>query len=157
MTLDIQLLSTLQTLRTLQTITMQLKQKISNILKLYPEIEFAYLYGSYAKGFETPLSDVDIAVYNNNTDKDYELRMFEFELEDKLEHSITGYKFDVRSVNSAPLMVVNKILTEGMLLFYRNERFYYDYFVNNRIKYLDFSIIYKPMFEQRYKDLINDR
>lgn len=115
------------------------------------------MYGSYAKGFETPLSDVDIAVYNNNTDKDYELRMFEFELEDKLEHSITGYKFDVRSVNSAPLMVVNKILTEGMLLFYRNERFYYDYFVNNRIKYLDFSIIYKPMFEQRYKDLINDR
>ena len=37
--------------------------KVAQYFASRPEVEFAYLYGSYGVGREGPLSDVDIAVY----------------------------------------------------------------------------------------------
>jgi len=46
--------------------------KLKNIIATINEIEFAYLFGSYATNNQTPRSDVDIAIYlkkeHNNFD-----------------------------------------------------------------------------------------
>jgi predicted nucleotidyltransferase len=41
--------------------------KIKNILEELSIVEFAYLFGSYAKGEEKNWSDIDIAVFTNST------------------------------------------------------------------------------------------
>jgi predicted nucleotidyltransferase len=41
--------------------------KIKNILEDLSIVEFAYLFGSYAKGEENNWSDIDIAVFTNST------------------------------------------------------------------------------------------
>jgi predicted nucleotidyltransferase len=41
--------------------------KIKNILEDLSIVEFAYLFGSYAKGEEKNWSDIDIAVFTNST------------------------------------------------------------------------------------------
>lgn len=128
--------------------------KIREVLKSFQYIEFAYLYGSYSKGTNTKFSDVDIAVYQTNN-SDYELKKNEFSIESKLMIEMPGLEFDVRSMNTAPIIVTGKILNEGELLFCRNESFYLDYLVSKRIQYLDFLIIYNPMFEKRYREMLN--
>ncbi len=123
----------------------------------YKEIEFAYLFGSYALNLETPLSDIDIAVYQRCQKSPYDLRMSEFNIESDLIRILPEYKFDVRSFNDAPIIVVGKILNEGTLLFYKDESFYYDYLVNKRMQYMDYLIIYNPIFNEQYERLLNDR
>ena len=38
-------------------------EKLKEYFKKRKEIAFAFLFGSYSKGYATPLSDIDIAVY----------------------------------------------------------------------------------------------
>ena len=40
-----------------------IQKKLASIFRTHPSALFAYLYGSYAKGEEGPLSDIDIAVF----------------------------------------------------------------------------------------------
>lgn len=41
-------------------------ESIRQILLALPEVEFAYLFGSYAKGTQVDQSDLDIAIFINN-------------------------------------------------------------------------------------------
>jgi hypothetical protein len=132
-------------------------ETIKNSLIKKDDIEFAYIYGSFAAGTENPLSDIDVAVYQRANKTAYDYRMVEFAIESELIQSIPSFKFDVRSLNDAPLIVTGKILNEGRLLFMKDDKFYYDYLVNNRIKYMDYCFIYDPLFNERYENLINDR
>lgn len=52
-----------------------MKNKIKSLLSLQDEVEFAYLFGSYAKGSYTDKSDVDIAVYLTDTSLDNRLEV----------------------------------------------------------------------------------
>jgi hypothetical protein len=135
----------------------QIFETIKYLLLKIEDIEFAYIFGSYATCTENPLSDIDIAIYQRTNKSAYDYRMFEFSIESDLIQSIPSYKFDVRSLNDAPIIVIGKILNEGILLFMKDDKFYYDYLVNNRIKYMDYCIIYDPLFKERYENLINDR
>lgn len=130
-----------------------IKECLFNIV----EIEIAYLYGSYALNTETKFSDIDIIVYQKHDNNAYNLRINEFKIESDLMSKLPGYEFDVRSFNDAPIIVAGKIFNEGRLLFYRDEKFYYDYLVNTRLRYMDYSIIYKPIFNERFQSLLNDR
>ena len=131
--------------------------EIRNRLENFDEVEFAFIYGSYAVNKETPMSDVDIAIYQKNDKSRYDLRITELKVESELTRLLPVYKFDVRSMNDAPIIIVGKILNEGKLLFYKNENFYFDYLVNNRIQYMDYCTVYTPLFNERYRRLLNDR
>ena len=41
----------------------KLQYTINAVCKKYPEIAFAYIFGSYATGEQSSLSDIDIAIY----------------------------------------------------------------------------------------------
>ncbi len=43
-----------------------LQNTLAGICARYPEIVFAYIFGSQATGEQTPMSDVDIAIYLKN-------------------------------------------------------------------------------------------
>jgi predicted nucleotidyltransferase len=40
-----------------------LKDSLKCVCKKYPDIVFAYLFGSYATGEQTAMSDIDLAIY----------------------------------------------------------------------------------------------
>ena len=137
------------------------KEQIYDIIKSTiskrTDIIFAYIFGSFATNMDTPLSDIDIAVFHKERKSAYGYRMIEFEIENQMLHVLPNKKFDVRSLNDAPITITGKILNEGKLLFFSNEKFYYDYLVAQRILYMDYMLIYNPLFNERYENLLNGR
>jgi len=121
------------------------------------DIEFAYLFGSYAIDKETPLSDIDIAIYQKYNKPIYDFRMAEFKIESDLLQKFPMSKFDIRSLNDAPIIVIGKIINEGKLLFFNDDKFYYNCLVNMRMRYMDYSLVYNPLFNEHYENLLNGR
>ena len=100
----------------------QLVGLVKNILSSFPEVGFAYLYGSarLARKGQTGLPlprDIDVAVYVKEGDP------VRLELALQMEfHKLTGLPpevLDVRSLNGAPLSVVIEIVMQGELLLCR--------------------------------------
>lgn len=135
----------------------KLLSEIKKLLISKSEIEFAFIFGSFARNEDTELSDIDIAIYQTKHKSKYELIMLEFDIEVKLTERIPAQKFDVRCLNNAPIVVIGKIINEGKLLFARDESFLTDFIVKNRLKYMDYLIVYKPLLEKRYEELLDGR
>jgi len=130
--------------------------EISSYLNGNLEVSFAYLYGSFSSEYQTKFSDIDIAIYQTIKKSSYDYRMIEFRIEADLCHLFPKFNFDVRSLNDAPIIVTGKIINEGKPIFVRNENRHLDFVELNRLKYMDYLIIYKPLFDYRYKQLLND-
>lgn len=64
--------------------------QIINVFSNYKEIEEVILYGSRAKGTQTPYSDIDLTILGNNINFSLQQKI-EIELDDLL----LPYKFDV--------------------------------------------------------------
>lgn len=71
-------------------------QEIKSILKIYPEIKLAKIYGSRALGTSKANSDIDLVIYGENIDRKICLH-----LKDKLEEeSSIPYFFDITHYES---------------------------------------------------------
>lgn len=107
----------------------------------------AYLFGSAAEGTASPSSDVDVAlVFEPNYDiSAYDRLKMEFDIAAEVEARCKIREADVRSIDSAPLAVKGAVLTEGILLYSRNEEFRVDYEVYIRKMYFDFLPVAKMM------------
>jgi len=82
---------------------------------------FAYLYGSYATGVVHPFSDLDIGIY---IDKVPDSKHLELELSLSLEIDAnieSGVASEVRIINNLPLVILGKTITEGALIYSRDE------------------------------------
>ncbi|MBW1717855.1 MAG: nucleotidyltransferase domain-containing protein [Deltaproteobacteria bacterium] len=115
-----------------------------SLLKLAPDIFskhpvlFAYLYGSYATGLVHPFSDLDIGIYVERISirQCLELELsLALEIDEKLG---SGVACEVRIINNLPLVLTGKIITEGMLIFSRNETIRVDFETSVRSAYFDF-------------------
>ncbi|MFW6284083.1 MAG: type VII toxin-antitoxin system MntA family adenylyltransferase antitoxin [Desulfosalsimonas sp.] len=116
----------------------------------YPVL-FAYLYGSYATGCTHPYSDMDIAVYlkpqSAKKALDIELDL-SLALDKALDHKI---ETEVRALNNLPLTFAGRIITEGLLLYCRDESERVEFEVQIRKKYFDFL----PVIEQYHQEYLN--
>jgi len=95
----------------------EILQKLSTALKAEPDIAFAYLFGSVAKGRSGPLSDVDVAVYfhlNSDVRSRFDRRL---ELMSKLSRALRRDDVEVVSLHDAPLDLAFEILAYGKLIF----------------------------------------
>ena len=99
---------------------------------------FAYLYGSYATGVIHPFSDLDIGIYVEKVpDRKYlELELsLSLEIDACLEIAIAS---EVRIINKFPLVILGKMITEGVLIYSRNEVVRVDFETSVRSAYFDF-------------------
>ncbi len=121
-------------------IVSRLRSCLSDILPLYP-VNLAYLYGSAASGRDTPLSDIDIALVLNQAQFNPNDRLkHELQLEDVItQHCDLPKDLDVRILNDAPIMVRGEVVTNGILLYSRDEDFRIDFETYTRMAYFDFQ------------------
>jgi len=117
-------------------------RKIVNKIKKNKEVIAIMLFGSYAKGKITPLSDIDLCVM---LDKKYN----NCSMAKKRMGYLTGTadKFDIQVFQLLPLYVKNKILKEGKILYSKNIKKIYDVAYETIRKYEDF----KPRYEDYIK------
>ena len=121
--------------------TVELLEKLKNtsaeIFSRYPVL-FAYVYGSCATGTIHPFSDLDIGVFfdpNSAADPlECELDLA-LDIDRNLGHVIES---DVRAINELPLMFLGRILTEGVLVYSRDESTRVEFEVQARKKFFDF-------------------
>ena len=102
------------------------------------QVLFAYLYGSYAVDQAHPFSDLDIGVYVPQLTQRETLNLemtLALAIDKKLKQ---GPASDVRIINSLPLAVVGKVITEGILIYCRDDEARIDYETRIRSAYFDF-------------------
>jgi len=114
------------------------KKQLSKIFKKQ-NVVLAYLFGSQAKGKIGPLSDIDIAVYFNESvkaDERFDLRL---ETLGQLMDLFKTNEIDLVVLNDAPPLLAHRILKEGILIFSDNEKRRLEFEVKAVLKYLDWK------------------
>jgi len=110
----------------------QLLKIITDRLRRMPEIEFAYVHGSFATS--GPFRDIDVAVYTN------EERGFAFESDLSYElSSLTGYEVEVKVINHAPVAFQMAPLSHGKLLLSVHEAVRTDFIENTGRRYREYA------------------
>lgn len=111
---------------------------LRRVLEPYAVI-LAYLYGSAATGRMTPLSDVDIALaLNEDALSGFPRLRFELTAADDFEQECEVSQVDVRIINDAPLMLRGRVVTDGILLFVRDQSKRIAFETRTRSEYFDF-------------------
>ncbi len=117
-----------------------LKQKMEHILASSEKVKFAYLFGSQAKGSPGPLSDIDIAVFFDETEYN-QGNAFEDENElmFKLEKTLAPERVDLVVLNKAPVFLRHQILKNGELILCRADKERIRFHEATMRLYLDFQ------------------
>lgn len=126
-------------------------QRLSRYFADQPDAIVAYLFGSYARGHATPISDVDIAVLlpaETSNDHWFDLRM---QLIDELQGLLHREAIDVVILNEAPLALSYRVLRDGKVLFCRDEQRRILYQADTVSRYLDF----KPVIDRHEQALLS--
>jgi len=110
-------------------------------------VMLAYLYGSTADGSRLPFSDVDIGLVlaPNCPLSVYERMKLELDIAGEIERVGDIQEVDVRSIDAAPLTVQGMVVSEGILLYSRDEEFRIQYEVHTRKLYFDFLPVMEMM------------
>jgi len=127
-----------------------LKQHLPVILQDHP-VMLAYAYGSATTGHLTPSSDVDIGLVlaPNCGLTPYQRMELELEIAAQINIHEGIPDADVRIIDTAPLRIRGMVLTQGVLLYTRDEDFRVSYEVQTRMRYFDFQPTVE-MMQQAY-------
>jgi predicted nucleotidyltransferase len=106
-------------------------------------VRFAYLYGSVARGDTHPGSDVDIAVMFERLVPAAERLRHELALGLVFDARLGGERADVRDLAAMPLILRGRVVTEGALIFSRDEEGRVAFEVAARNEYFDFLPAYR--------------
>lgn len=123
--------------------------KIRQALLNFTEVDFAYLFGSSARGDTTQSSDIDVAVYIN-TAKGSDF----FDIRLKLIEAITRATHksaDVTILNTASLFLKYVAIKEGIVLFERDYGQRVEFELKSTNEYFD----YKPVIDLYREQLKN--
>lgn len=134
---------------TIRKIKDRLFEIMPDIFETTP-ILFAYLYGSVALEQTHPFSDLDIAIYiapglsvKNSLSLEMSLSL---EIDKRL---VNGPPCDARIMNYLPLTVVGQIVTDGILVYCRDDNARIDYETTIRSAYFDFLPVIRN-FQKEY-------
>ena len=120
----------------------KLKRVLNAIFKDLKEIKLAYLYGSYALGYQTEFSDIDIGILlNENFNPNY---LYTIELSLKIE-IMFDYRIniDLRILNGAPPRFLFEVIKNGIIIFMRDKDFFHEFEIKVLSEYQDI----KPMLK----------
>jgi len=91
----------------------ELERRIGEILNRWPEVAFAYLFGSRARGDAGARSDVDVAISINSNER--APRVW-FEVVDGLAAALKPLEVDCILLNGAPLGLRFSIVRDGLVV-----------------------------------------
>ena len=128
----------------------KLEEKSCEVFSTSPVL-FAYLYGSYARDEALPQSDIDIAVFVSGDFSQKEYAELELDLSIELDKLDLGAETEVRIMNKLPLLMKGEILTEGQLIFCRDDSTRVEFETITRDEYFDFL----PLHHQYQKAYFN--
>lgn len=133
------------------TIADKEKQKINSIvkrlLKDHDEILFAYIFGSFIDKEAQFFRDIDIGVYiaddcfSKKISLDYSVN-----LSLEMERTLKDYPVDAVVLNDAPLPLAFRV-TQGILLFSKNETLWTDFVTKTWSLYHDHAISSRYLLE----------
>jgi hypothetical protein len=89
------------------------------LLGCEPAVQFAYLFGSWARGNPGPLSDLDLAVFIDRRRNPFKFRLM---LMEKLARAIRSDNFDLVILNDAPLVLQYEVIRGGKILKEQRQR-----------------------------------
>lgn len=126
--------------------------ELRGILATERDIEFAYLFGSRAKGRTRAKSDVDLAVHLE--DDEAPPRRFDrkLELEARAER-VLGRPVQVVVLNDAPLELRFNVLAHGILLTARDDAARRRFYVDTGRRYYDMAPA-RTLFRRRQQERI---
>jgi uncharacterized protein len=124
---------------------MEIKQKILE-LDDKKKIKFIYLFGSMANGKNTPLSDIDIAIYYQGTAKE----RFKFRM--KVSGNLSD-KIDLQIFQDLPLTVKKEVL-RGKIIYYDDYQFLFNTVMDVIKEFNQFEKYYNQYFTMLEKRAI---
>ena len=129
--------------------TKEIVTQASNYFSARKDIQFAYLFGSHAKGVATSMSDIDIAIYflADKFESDSRLDMLHV-----LSTTLNSERIDLVILNKAPITLAFKVVQNHILLIDREplRRHQFESLVMR--KYFDFSYLERGILERRFAD-----
>ena len=130
----------------------RLQEALPRIFEQQP-VRLAYLHGSMASGQMHPFSDVDLAlVVEDGLTPRERLKLIlrtKVDLEDECDIS----NADVRVINDAPLIFRGRVVTDGILLFAKNEQERIAYEIDTRLRYFDYLPTHLGLQKAFFDDL----
>ncbi|MGV6831484.1 MAG: type VII toxin-antitoxin system MntA family adenylyltransferase antitoxin [bacterium] len=127
-------------------------ESLDEVLKSYDFIDFALLFGSYARGTQKNLSDIDIAIYTNRSIGLLEQGDIISFLEDKFEKKIDLVLLNNLEKENAKMAF--NIVNNHKIIFSRQKQKYIDFKANTYKYYLDLQPMYE-MFDEALKERIS--
>ena len=115
-----------------------LQHTLSAVCKKYPEIAFAYIFGSYATGEQSALSDIDIALYlEKQSNFDFnKLLLFHGDCCRALQRN----DIDILVLNTTKhLILIKNIITKGKIIYNVNQELLDDFEVKTLHTVHDFT------------------
>jgi predicted nucleotidyltransferase len=91
----------------------ELLEAMSALLSRIPQVKFAYVFGSLARGDTGPLSDIDVAVF-----LDYRVSFFVWRLRliEELARVLKTERFDLVTLNDASPLLKYEVIREGRVI-----------------------------------------
>jgi len=114
-------------------------EDLHRVFEKYERIMLVYLFGSLARGQETSLSDVDIAVLLEELPDDP--LGFTLNLIDELS-VILGDRVDLVFLNEAPPLLRHQVIKHGRVIYQRSEEERVRFEVKSEREYLDLRFLY---------------
>jgi len=121
--------------------------KALTYLQSMPDILFAYLFGSFGRGKQLPLSDVDIAVYLKDP---MVIQKKKLEILGALIDILQTDEIDLVILNSASLPLRMRILENKKVVVDREPFLRHRYESLTMREYFDFSILEKQILNRRF-------
>ena len=133
----------------------ELIAKLAPAISAKPEIVFAYLFGSVAKGTAGHKSDVDVAVF---LDPSFALKEEGFGYLSILTEELSallGRRVDVVILNSVRIVLKHQVLKSGLLLHTKSNEARRTFHERTIREYLDFKPALRVQREYLHKRLLN--
>jgi uncharacterized protein len=130
----------------------ELREQLPVILEDEP-VRLAYLHGSHITGQTTPLSDVDVAlVVGDAIDPLARLKLI-LRVQLALADRCGIENADVQVIDGAPLVFRGRVVSEGVLVYSRDEKERIAFEVKTRMRYFDYLPIHRELQASFFRDI----
>lgn len=129
---------------------------IQSALRIYfapqEQVAVAYLFGSYARGQASALSDIDIAILLQHPLDAITRFSMRLRVTEDIKALLRDQEIDVVVLNDAPLALSYRVIRDSVVLYCRDEQMRIEWTASTVSRYLDF----KP-FMDRHEQAVLDR